>query len=341
MTTDATLDDRQDIYGFSGQSSVQMMYSPVMHKTGDNSIRMEQIYHIKAQTRVSNDNPSTCLKEEASKPDIESFKRVEPIVICSKVEAAEEGNLVEDETIAATDSKSLPVDKELVIGIDLNKVPTSKMEEEVNQEEAVEIPEDQSGYKEGCRIAGHVEMTPDATLDEGYCRGMITHFDKDVITPVNTFRVAVEKEHVVEANIDVSLQPHEKLVMDSATGTGTNGIDDQNNVGNGHGTWLEELLQPDKKLLDTEIDTEILCTTAELEVMGNMVYTEFGNDERKVEIPIYQSGNTTRQKGKHSQILPSGNTLFTNQTYSAGKSINTPGCSDYMKVGSRSGTHRI
>ena len=111
MTPDATLDDRQNIYGFSEQSSVQMMYSPVMNKKGDNSIRMEQIYHIKAQTRVSNDNPSMCLKEEASKPDIESFKRVEPIVICSKVEAAEEENLVEDKTMATTDSKMLSVDR--------------------------------------------------------------------------------------------------------------------------------------------------------------------------------------------------------------------------------------
>ena len=39
-------------------------------------------------------------------------------------------------------SKGLPVGKESVIEIDLNDIPTSKREEEVNQEDAVEIPED-------------------------------------------------------------------------------------------------------------------------------------------------------------------------------------------------------
>ena len=39
---------RQNIYKFSEQSSVQMMYSPVMY---DNSIRMEQISHIKTQPK--------------------------------------------------------------------------------------------------------------------------------------------------------------------------------------------------------------------------------------------------------------------------------------------------
>ena len=40
------------------------------------------------------------------------------------------------------------------------------MEEEVNYEEAVEIPENHSGHEEVCRISGGVEMTPDATSDD-------------------------------------------------------------------------------------------------------------------------------------------------------------------------------
>ena len=107
MTPDAALDDRQSIYGFSEQSSVQMMYSPVMYKTDDNSIRMEQISHIKAQIGVSNDNPNMCPDEEASKPSIESFESVEPGVICSKLKATEEEHMDDGKgtvTDAAEDS---------------------------------------------------------------------------------------------------------------------------------------------------------------------------------------------------------------------------------------------
>ena len=129
--------------------------------------------------------------------------------------------------------------------------------------------------------------------------------------------------------------------MDTSVDTDTISIEDQDNVDYGHGTWLEELLQPDTKLLDTEVDTEILCTTAELEVTGEMMYAESGDNERKTGIPIYHPGLTTRQKGKHPQVLPSGNTLFTNQSYSAGKSINSPGCSDYMKVGSQDDENKV
>ena len=60
--------------------------------------------------------------------------------------------------------KDLPVGKDSIIGIDLNKIPTSKREEEVNEEETVEIPENQPRYKEACGATGRVEMTPDATL---------------------------------------------------------------------------------------------------------------------------------------------------------------------------------
>ena len=143
MTPDATSDNRQDIYGSGRQSPAQMMCSPAMYRTYDSSIHMEQISHIKTQTRVRDDSPSMCLKEEASKP----------------VEAAEEENLPEDETIAATDSKHFPSDKESVKGIDLDNIPTSKRVEEVSHKEATEKPEDQPGYEEVGEETGHFEMT--------------------------------------------------------------------------------------------------------------------------------------------------------------------------------------
>ena len=73
------------------------MYSPVMYRTNDLSIRMEQNGHINAQKGVSYDNPNICPDEEASKPSIESFNSVKPDVICSKVEAAEKKHVVEHE----------------------------------------------------------------------------------------------------------------------------------------------------------------------------------------------------------------------------------------------------
>ena len=88
---------RQNIYGFSTQSSVHMMQSPVMYRTYDTSNRMEQNSHIKAQKRVSDDIPNICPDEEANKPSIESFNSVKPDVICSKAEAAEEEHVVDNE----------------------------------------------------------------------------------------------------------------------------------------------------------------------------------------------------------------------------------------------------
>ena len=69
MTTDVTPDERQDAYGFSGQSSVQKIHSPVMHYTGINSIHMEKFHHIDTQTKYSNEDPSMRSEEESSKPD--------------------------------------------------------------------------------------------------------------------------------------------------------------------------------------------------------------------------------------------------------------------------------
>ena len=91
---------KQNIYGFSTQSSVHMMYSPMMYMTYDTSIRMEQNGHIKAQKGVNYESPNICPDEEAKKPCIESFNSVKPDGICSKGGAAEEEHVVEDETRA-------------------------------------------------------------------------------------------------------------------------------------------------------------------------------------------------------------------------------------------------
>ena len=66
----------------------------------------------------------------------------------------------------------------------------------------------------------------------------------------------------------------------------------------------------------------ILCTTAELEMIDNIMHTDLVNNERKIETPIYQSGSTKWKKGKHSRILPSGNMVYAAQTHSPFKSIN-------------------
>ena len=53
--------------------------------------------------------------------------------------------------------------------------------------------------------------------------------------------------------------------MNRSADTDTIGIEDQDNIDHDYGTWLEKLLQPDKNLLDTEIDTETFCTTKQAE----------------------------------------------------------------------------
>ena len=62
-------------------------------------------------------------------------------------------------------SKGLPIGKESVIEIDLNEIPTSKREEEINQEDDIEIPEDQLGDEEICGATGRVEVIPYETLN--------------------------------------------------------------------------------------------------------------------------------------------------------------------------------
>ena len=74
MTTDVTPDERQEAYGFSGQSSVQKIHSPVMHNTGVNSIQLKKFHHIETQTKYRSDDPSMRLEEESSKPDIDLSK---------------------------------------------------------------------------------------------------------------------------------------------------------------------------------------------------------------------------------------------------------------------------
>tara|TARA_Y100001956_G_C4095708_1_gene175100 strand:- start:510 stop:1232 length:723 start_codon:yes stop_codon:yes gene_type:complete len=195
------------------------------------------------------------LKEDSSKPDIEPFKKAEPDIICNKLKATEEGILLDNKIIISPESEKLLIDEESMLGIDLNKALAPTMREEVSQEETAEITGNHSGHEEVCRISGHAEI-PDTTDDEGYCRRMVTQTNEDVITSSSTFRRTIKKDHVIEASIEVPIQPRGKLIMDSSADADAIGIEDQGIIDYGYGTWLEELLQPDKKLLDTEIDTE-------------------------------------------------------------------------------------
>ena len=74
MTTDATPDEEQDAYGFSGQFSIQKIHSPVMRNTGVKSIHMEKFHHIEKQTTYSSDDPNMHLEKESSKSDIDLSK---------------------------------------------------------------------------------------------------------------------------------------------------------------------------------------------------------------------------------------------------------------------------
>ena len=74
MTTDATPNEEQDAYGFSGQFSIQKIHSPVMRNTGVKSIHMEKFHHIEKQTTYSSDDPNMHLEKESSKSDIDLSK---------------------------------------------------------------------------------------------------------------------------------------------------------------------------------------------------------------------------------------------------------------------------
>ena len=128
-----------------------------------------------SNTRVTNANLDEDALPDTSNPE----DMLTDDGISRKEEAAEEGHLVEDEIVAATKLRDLPVGKELVIGIDLNKIPTSKREEEIKQEEAVEIPENQPSYKEECGTTGRV-----VTLDDTDTEFIGSYIDEDVITSV-------------------------------------------------------------------------------------------------------------------------------------------------------------
>ena len=74
MTTDATSDEEQDAYGFSGQFSIQKIHSPVMRNTGVKFIHMEKFHHIEKQRTYSSDDPNMHLEKESSKSDIDLSK---------------------------------------------------------------------------------------------------------------------------------------------------------------------------------------------------------------------------------------------------------------------------
>ena len=110
-----------------------------------------------------------------------------------------------------------------------------------------------------------------------------------------------------------------------------------------HGRLVEELLQPDEQLVsDLKIDTGILCTAAELEMIDNKVQTDLEANGRKIETPNQQaysvnyavevtdinddkkddlntlqtkSGSTEWKKEECSRILTSGNMVSTAQMH--------------------------
>ena len=89
-------------------------------------------------------------------------------------------------------SKGLPVGDDSVIEVDLNEIPTSKREEEVNQEDAVEIPEYQLGDEETYGATGRVKIIPDETINEAdtelmrNIRVMNANLDEDVLSDITS-----------------------------------------------------------------------------------------------------------------------------------------------------------
>ena len=64
----------------------------------------------------------------------------------------------------------------------------------------------------------------------------------------------------MNASTEIPFNSSRKLIVDNSVDTDTIGIEDQGNIDHEYGTWLETLLQSGENLLDTEIDTETLCT---------------------------------------------------------------------------------
>ena len=87
--------------------------------------------------------------------------------------------------------KKLTVGEELIIEVDLNEIPNSKREEDVNQEDAVEVPEDQLSDEEIYGATGRVKKIPDETLNEPNtesmrnARNMNTHLDEDALSDIS------------------------------------------------------------------------------------------------------------------------------------------------------------
>ena len=55
---------------------------------------------------------------------------------------------------------------------------------------------------------------------------IFTQTNEDVITSSSTFRRTIKKDHVIEASIEVPIQPRGKLIMDSSVDADAIGIED-------------------------------------------------------------------------------------------------------------------
>ena len=87
-------------------------------------------------------------------------------------------------------SKRLPVGEDSVIEVDLNEIPTSKREEEVNQEDAGETPDDQLGDDEICEGTGCTKIIPyDAHYEPDVEIEISLRFDKKYFSIIQGFQL--------------------------------------------------------------------------------------------------------------------------------------------------------
>ena len=118
-------------------------------------------------------------------------------------------------------SNRLTVGEESIIELDLEAVPTSKREEEVNQEEAEEISEDQLGDEEICQETGRIRIIPDESLNEPdtesmrNARNMNTHLYEDALSDILEVREDCPQTITTVRNIRTS-NPEDMLTDENA-----------------------------------------------------------------------------------------------------------------------------
>ena len=98
----------------------------------------------------------------------------------------------------------------------MDPVPTSKREEEVNQEEAVETSDDQLSGEGICQDIGRIRIIPDASLSESdtesmrNARNMNTHLDEDALSDTSEASKDCHQTSMTVRNMRIS-DPEDKL----------------------------------------------------------------------------------------------------------------------------------